>query len=64
MDKKITESEFRALCEKHGSPDDIPCDEMPESIAAALSGANRFFDEPETIDDAVEVLKGFGLLKK
>jgi hypothetical protein len=58
----LTEIEFRKLCETYGSPDDVPCAEMPEKVAAALSMADRFFDEAESVDEAVRELKRFNVL--
>jgi hypothetical protein len=61
--RKMTEVEFRALCAKYGTPDDVPCDELPVKVAAALSGSNRFFDTPDSVDAAVEELKRYDLLQ-
>jgi hypothetical protein len=61
--RKMTEAGFRALCAKYGTPDDVPCDELPVKVAAALSGAPRFFDTPDSVDAAVEELKQYGLLR-
>ena len=52
----MTESQFRQLSTQYGSPDDIPCDLLPEKIAAALSMADRFFDQPSDTDASVALL--------
>lgn len=62
MKTTLTEIEFRNLCLTHGSPDDVPCDEMPEKVSAVLSMADRFFDDAASIDDAVLELKRFDVL--
>ena len=59
---KMTEAQFRALCTKYGSPDDVPCSLMPPLVASGLSMADRFFDDPESINEAVQLLKDNGVL--
>jgi len=41
----ITKEKFLELCEKYGSPDDVPCDDLPVSVAATLSMSDRFWDD-------------------
>jgi hypothetical protein len=53
----ITESQFRALCSEHGSPDDIPLNLLPEKVAMTLSMEDRFFDNPEDVEAAVRLLE-------
>lgn len=57
---KITIQKLRELCDVHGSPDNIPSNELSESVAAVLSQSERFLD---TAEDAIEELSEYGLIE-
>lgn len=59
----MTVNEFRALAWVFETPDDA-VGELPENVAAALSGADRFFDEVGDWSAAEREIQRNNLLEK
>jgi hypothetical protein len=57
--EKISEEKFRALCAEHGGPDEIPVEEMPQAVAACLTGSDEFLD---SVEDGLRELRRFDLI--